>query len=97
MRKLLVIPVIALALTGCSTTPTLTELKMPDGTDGFGIRCDGNHMSWSDCFEKAGEMCGNRGYEIFAKEANESTNGVAGANWANTATKVTRTLLMRCK
>ena len=53
-----------LALAACSTAPSETV----NGGDGEGqsyrITCGGTFSSASECFERAGFICGNRGYTV---------------------------------
>jgi hypothetical protein len=87
----------AAALSGCSNTSTMTYL--PSGDTGFAINCSGSDASasWSECYKKAGETCGNYGYDVISKDADNgataggSIAGIFGANIKN------RSMVIRCK
>lgn len=52
-----------LLLSGCFATAE--PLYLPDGSSGYHISC-GNYVGTpADCIEKAGEMCGTNGYQMF--------------------------------
>ncbi|MFY9287568.1 MAG: hypothetical protein WAO98_03600 [Alphaproteobacteria bacterium] len=55
---LLSIPV----LTACSTPSEM--ITMNDGTRAYRITCGGPISSVKDCFERAGYICGNKGYTV---------------------------------
>jgi hypothetical protein len=58
--KIAVIAFIAL-LSGCATA---SKIYLPDGRQGTLIKCSGWANSWGNCQEKAGELCGARGYDV---------------------------------
>ena len=41
---------------------------LPDGSEGYSISCDGTAVGINVCFEKAGQICGSRGYDIINRE-----------------------------
>jgi hypothetical protein len=47
-------------LGGCTTSK---EIYLPSGAKGFDIRCDGIGNRMENCFQKAGDLCGAKGYE----------------------------------
>ena len=85
------------SLGGCSTTTTMTYL--PSGETGFAINCSGSDAgtSWAECYQRAGEVCGNYGYDVVSKDVdNGATSGgtVAGIFGANVKN---RSMVIRCK
>ena len=48
-------------LGGCGTTSK--EIYLPTGAKGFDIRCDGIGNRMENCFQKAGDLCGAKGYD----------------------------------
>ena len=46
---------------GCAISK---KTYLPDGSQGYSISCDGAAVGINVCFEKAGELCGSRGYDI---------------------------------
>lgn len=81
---------LAAALAGCATS---REIYTPDGRRGHSINCDGTVLSWGNCYEKAGELCGTKGYVVLAGGAERGavvTSGFGG-------TTVSRNMLVQCK
>lgn len=84
-------------ISGCSSTTTMTYL--PSGDTGFAINCSGSDASssWAECYKRAGEVCGNYGYDIISKDADNgatsggTVGGIFGANVKN------RSMVIRCK
>jgi hypothetical protein len=84
-------------LAGCADTSTMTYL--PSGDTGFAINCSGGDAStsWAECYKKAGETCGNYGYDVVSKDADNgataggSIAGIFGENIKN------RSMVIRCK
>ncbi|CAD6512048.1 hypothetical protein LMG28727_00528 [Paraburkholderia kirstenboschensis] len=85
------------SLSGCSTTTTMTYL--PSGETGFAINCSGSDAStsWAECYKRAGEVCGNYGYDVVSKDVDNgatsggTVGGIFGANVKN------RSMVVRCK
>ncbi|HEX3636533.1 hypothetical protein [Paraburkholderia sp. RL17-337-BIB-A] len=84
-------------LGGCSSTTTMTYL--PSGDTGFAINCSGSDASssWAECYKRAGEVCGNYGYDVVSKDVDNgatsggTVGGIFGANVKN------RSMVVRCK
>ena len=84
-------------LSGCSTTTNMTYL--PSGDTGFAINCSGSDAStsWAECYKRAGEVCGNYGYDVVSKDVDNgatsggTVGGIFGANVKN------RSMVIRCK
>jgi len=53
---------ITIFLTSCATTQ---EVYLQSGKKATQIMCPSNNMD--DCYNKAGEACGTKGYNIFKK------------------------------
>ena len=63
MRPLLLV-LLAAALSGCAT---VSQVYAPSGAVGYNVDCSGDFGTWNQCYEKAGEICGARGYNIESK------------------------------
>ena len=64
MNQTKFIVVLALLLTACTTAqPIVTQ----DGKEGFAISCGGTANDWASCYEKAGQSCGGKGYNVLDK------------------------------
>lgn len=62
---LLVSSVLASLLIGCATSK---QMHLPDGSVGHNIQCNGAALSMADCFQKAGDLCGAKGYVLLNRE-----------------------------
>ena len=104
--KLIISSLLALTLAGSATSK---EIYLADGSKGYSISCDGNMQNFGSCLEKAGELCGARGYAVVNQQGDAipfsaatggySANAVAasGGIQAQSGMMVTRTLFVRCK
>lgn len=75
---------------------------MPDGRIGYNISCDGLAVGMDACLQKASDLCGARGYDIYdaGSEANPYCFVVpdgAGGYTANSGTTVQRDMLVACR
>ena len=61
---------IAIQLCGCAVG--VKPVYGPDGQQAHAITCSALGRDWSDCFEKAGQICGARGYKIWNQATSES-------------------------
>ena len=89
---------VALLLAGCaSATKTYTQ----DGKEGFVLNCSGTARNWGMCMEKAGELCGTRGYEVLSRDGEQGflAGGSASGNSASVGASSLhyRTMVVRCK
>jgi hypothetical protein len=90
----LLLLVLALALTGCTKT---RDVYTPDGRAGHTIECSGAWLSWATCFQRASEICGARGYDVFTS-AGEQGFAVAGSpQFVGGGTTTTRAMVIACK
>lgn len=62
LAKLIAITAALGALAACSTPSEIVNLDKD--TKGYRITCGGAYSSTSDCYEKAGFICGNKGYTV---------------------------------
>jgi hypothetical protein len=96
MRPFVAMLLSAALLAGCATAD---EMYMPDGRVGYNISCD---AGMDACLQKASDLCGARGYDIYdaGSESNPYSyvvpNG-AGGYVANSGTTVQRSMLIACR
>lgn len=74
-------------LAGCASS---SQTYTPDGRVGYSLNCSGNVRTWGACEQKAGDICGARGYEILSKT---SDNVVL----ATDNSPISRSMLIVCK
>ena len=53
-----------LLLAACATSE---EIDIAEGHRGYSIDCSADHLNWSLCYEKAGQICGEKGFDILDK------------------------------
>lgn len=84
----------ALPLTGCISSK---QLIGPSGQPAYAISCNGGPNSWNDCFERAGEICGAKGYELLERNG-EVVSAIGGsANGFAGGTGLRRSMMVACK
>jgi len=91
---------------GCTTSK---EMYLPDGSKGYNISCDGSANSMGNCFQKAGELCGAKGYSVVNREgeaipmgtsvgsASVGPSGGSAGYTSQVGMRVTRSLFIKCK
>ena len=94
MKKLIIILLSMLGLSACATS---SEVYTSDGKPGYSIACSGDMLNWGKCYEKAGEICGTKGYEVLEKSGDQgmvvsgNQYGVYGGSVTN------RSMIIQCK
>ena len=84
---------LALALAGCVN---VEQASTPDGKPAHSITCSGNSLSWTDCHEKAAEICGARRYAIVAGGPQPAL-GDAREGGLLGGTSASRNMVVQCK
>lgn len=64
---------LALFITSCAM---VKETYMPDGSKGYSISCDGAGVGINVCFEKAGELCKEAGYDLINRDGQMVPYGI---------------------
>ena len=64
-RVLFIFIILFMALQGCVTSK---EIFLADGSRGHNVDCSGSGMNYSNCLDKAGEICGARGYYLLNQQ-----------------------------
>jgi hypothetical protein len=85
---------LSLLVLGCATSKTT---YLPDGSQGHSIDCSGEASTWNHCYEKAGELCGARGYEVVAKDGDQGSVITGNNIGVYGGTTQTRSMLVKCK
>ncbi len=111
--KLMIISIVlTVSVFACAHVVTVQETYTSSGQKGYVIDCSGDsdtHLimhnpTWSDCYTKAGEACGNRGYEILERSDEQGTLSGAlvsttrnqGLGTAFGVTKYNRVMIIKC-
>jgi hypothetical protein len=91
MRALVLI---AVMLAGCSTPK---PVYLANGKQGYSIDCSGTVRTWGQCMEKAGQVCGARGFDVLSQDGGNShiVNTFGGNN--QVIPTASRTMLIACR
>jgi len=68
---------LTVALASCASQKAV---YLPDGRQGYAIGCSGSALDWSLCYEKAGEICKENGYDVIQK-SDEQGVAVSGTQY----------------
>lgn len=93
MKKSIIL-IFAFYLASCATSK-ITHLS--DGSEGHSINCSGTALSWGQCYEKAGELCGTNGYEIVSQSGDQGATVVANQYGLYGGSVINRSMLIKCK
>ena len=94
MKLFLVFFCVSISLAGCAMA---SKTYTSDGRQGFSIDCSGSALSWGKCYEKAGELCGARGYDVLEKAGDEGSTMTGNQFGLYGGTIMTRNLVIACK
>lgn len=96
-RSIILLTTISIILIGCAITK---ETYLSDGSKGYSISCDGAAVGINVCFEKAGDLCGENGYEIINREGQFVPFGIGSANnqqaFVTYGSFNTKSIMIRC-
>ncbi len=68
MRNLLTLALLMLLSMGCAVAD---KTYTSSGNLGYTINCSGTAMTWGDCYNKAGKLCGPKGYTVLEKNGDQ--------------------------
>jgi hypothetical protein len=93
MKLYLLVAFVAIAA-GCASS---SQTYAPDGRVGHSINCSGTARNWGMCLEKAGELCGAKGYDVVSRTGDQGliASGSQGNFFAGTT--ISRSMLVVCK
>lgn len=96
MRSLSIAAVLGLlaALGGCASS---SQTFGPDGRVTHSINCSGTARNWGMCEQKAGELCGAKGYDIVSRSSDTGAMASGGSGNFFATTTHSRTMLVACK
>ncbi|NUY33267.1 hypothetical protein F0160_22545 [Paraburkholderia sp. JPY303] len=94
MRPALILIGATVVLGACTTA---SHTYGPDGRPAYTLNCSGAQHTWGSCYEKAGELCGERGYDVLAGGAEGGAAMGGGSSAFFGTTTVTRSMLIACK
>ena len=95
-----VVYLLAMTLIGCAVSK---EIYLTDGSKGHSISCDGAALGMNTCFEKAGDLCGPRGYDQLNRDGQIIPTGVRGSGVSGNnlgfedGMAITQSIMIRCR
>jgi len=94
MKRAILFLVILACVSGCATaSKTFTS----DGKEGYVINCSGSALNWGMCYEKAGELCREKGYVVLEKSGDTGAM-VSGSQFGLFGGSViNRSMIIKCK
>ena len=94
MGRLSMLSVLLLLMTGCATS---RETYTANGQLGHSINCSGSALNWGMCYEKAGKLCGEKGYEVLAKSGDQGAMITATQFGLVGGSVMNRSMIIQCK
>jgi hypothetical protein len=79
---------------GCATA---SSTYGPDGKEAFAINCSGMARNWGMCYEKAGELCETRGYEVVNQSGDQGAAASITPSGGFGGSVISRSMLVKCK
>jgi len=94
LHRRVLLAIAVCAVSGCVTS---RPVALPNGTQGYAIKCHGAARDIADCMNEAARLCGGK-YQILDRDGNVA-GGVATAvgNGAVFVQGVHRTLIVSCR
>lgn len=96
MRNLVAVGVLTtvIAVSACASA---SKTYGPDGKEAYSINCSGLARTWGMCYEKAGNLCGTRGYEVVGQGSDRGAIASVSPTGGFAGTTISRSLLVKCK
>ena len=94
MRITYMLLLILILLGGCATAK---KTYTSDGKEGYSITCSGSALNWGMCYEKAGEICGAKGYEVLEKSGDQGAIVSGNQYGFYGGSVINRNMIIKCK
>ena len=92
--RCLILAAAVLSLLGCATAK---QTYTPDGRAGYTVDCSGDVLTWSYCYQKAGDLCGARGYDLLTMVGDPRGAVVTPPTLLSASAGSARSMLIACK
>jgi len=92
-RAILILSIVAF-ISGCATA---SKTYTSDGKEGYVINCSGSALNWGMCYEKAGKLCGTKGYEVLEKSGDTGAMVTVGQYGLYGGSVINRSIIIKCK
>ena len=89
-----VLTLVVCLIGGCVTAK---QTYSSDGEIAYSLNCSGATNNWGKCNEKAGEICGSKGYDVLTKEEEQGVIASASSAAAYGGSLHFRTMTIACK
>lgn len=86
--------VAAVVLAGCASS---SKTYSADGREAYVLNCSGVARNWGMCEEKAGELCGARGYDVKSMNTDRGQLTVTTQNLHTSQPTISRTMTVACR
>jgi hypothetical protein len=83
-----------LVLAGCVSAK---EISTRDGKVAHSIDCSGNTLSWTDCHDKAAEICGAKRYAVVSGGPQPGLGDPRAEGGLFGGTRASRSMVVQCK
>ena len=93
MNKILLLMLLPTFVFGCATA---TKTYTADGKEGFSIDCSGAMLNWGKCYEKAGDLCGTKGYEVLEKDGDTGNTFSENQFGLHGGSIINRSMVVKC-
>jgi hypothetical protein len=94
MRNAAIAVATVILLSGCASA---SRTYGPDGKEAFVINCSGLARNWGMCYEKAGNLCTTKGYEVIGRGGDSGAVASVNPSGGFAGSVISRTLLVKCK
>lgn len=94
MKGPIILLFVAMILTGCATA---SKTYTADGKEGYNITCSGSALNWGMCYEKAGQICGTKGYEVLEKSGDQGALLSGNQYGLYAGSVINRSMIIKCK
>lgn len=99
-RKTLVLLTVFI-ISGCSSSASTSRIYTANGQRGYAINCSGVKRDWGACYQKAGSICEELGYEVLEVTGESGTmtdvTSSSQTSTAKTTTTHNRIMVIECK
>jgi hypothetical protein len=86
--------ILAITLSSCASSK---QTFGPDGRPSYSLNCSGLARNWGMCLEKAGELCGTKGYDIVTANTDRGAIAQASTQQLFATSTISRSMLVSCK
>ena len=94
MQRLIMFLIFAMCVGGCATA---SKTYTSEGKEGYIIDCSGSALNWGMCYEKAGQLCGSKGYVVLEKSGDSGAMATSGQYGFYAGSVISRSMVIKCK